>query len=41
MLLAQFWIVVYRHRAPRLTITSTTAEWRLSVLYIGAVQPST
>ena len=26
---------------PRLAITSTTAEWRLSVEYIGAVQPST
>ena len=41
MLLAQFWMVVYRQRPCFLTTISTTAECRLSVEYIGAVQPST
>jgi hypothetical protein len=41
MLLAQFWMVVYRQRPPRFTRISTTAECRLSLVYIGAVHPST
>src|SRR3990172_493333 len=37
----QFWIVVYRTRAPFCTMISTTALCSESVEYVGAVQPST
>src|SRR6478672_13880340 len=36
----QFWIVVYRMRAPGFAISSTTAECSESVEYTGAQQPS-
>src|SRR5690606_41741613 len=37
----QFWMVVYRQRPFSLTMISTTAAWRESVVYTGAEQPST
>src|SRR3972149_42171 len=37
----QFWIVVYRTRAPFCTMISSTALCSESVEYVGAVQPST
>src|SRR5919108_4505409 len=36
----QFWIVVYRQRAPFLAISSTTAECSESLVYTGAEHPS-